>query len=188
MIFSLTRSSDLHGNGFTGTVPSLANMPDLYQLFVALYFTHLSSLVAYNNLSGPVIFPLTFSFSPWSVPRWRSQTRRCYLEPNLALECPFPPGCEACTCGAAPSCASKCLYPGNWTPCSTATSSMTTPTPLFPTPSQNLILSSESSRTLSIATTNTSSASSSESSGNSLACLNDPNCFVQGCMIYPLFS
>jgi hypothetical protein len=52
---------------------------------------------------------------------------QCQLEPNLALECPFPSGCDVCaSCGAAPSCASKCVYPGTWTPCSTTQSSIQT--------------------------------------------------------------
>ena len=74
----------------------------------------------------------------------------CRLEPNLALECPFPSGCEACTCGTAPSCTSTCtgvgIYPGNWTPCPT-----TLPTPSA-TPSQTNLQSTSQSQQSSTST------------------------------------
>jgi hypothetical protein len=60
-----------------------------------------------NKLSGRVIASPNATF------------RLCYLDSNPGLECPFPSGCENCSCDQQlmPACESKCLYPGVWTPC-----------------------------------------------------------------------
>jgi hypothetical protein len=70
-----------------------------------------------NQLSGPVAH----------IPSLLT----CYLALNIALECPFPPNCEVCSCSPSPPCvSSRCIYPGNWSACPVSTP---TPTP-FPTP------------------------------------------------------
>ncbi len=100
----------------------------------------------------------------------------CQLVPNLALECPLPSGCKACTCGMKPSCASTCtgvgIYPGNWT--------FLNPCPTTPTPSAMPLQTSVQS-TSQLIQSSTSTNMSTSTSGNVIAqnCLYDPTC-IQG--------
>jgi hypothetical protein len=68
-----------------------------------------------NHLHGPVSLPNLTS---------------CVLDSNNTLECPFPSACGPCSCNStAPCSASRCIFPGPWSSCSTPSPTPTlTPT------------------------------------------------------------